>query len=136
MRIKLNIALVTLIIGLVGSIIGWVISVENRLATQAEALQLSNRVRAMEELMLPLLIDWKTHKELEKWKQRNIDKIKGQVDKPEKEKIKEVKAIVSADEVPVPVRRSVDAWAKGVFKGQAEHGDRVSPVAEPNPSRK
>ena len=128
MKITINIALLLV---LITSVVGWGVSVESRLAAQAESLQLSNRVRAMEELMLPLLIDWKTHKELEKWKQKNIDKIKGQVDKSEKEKTNEVKAIASDDVIPVPVKRSVDAWAKGVFKGQAESDDRITPAAEP-----
>jgi hypothetical protein len=127
MKITVNIALLLV---LITTVVGWGVSVESRLAAQAESLQLSNRVRAMEELMLPLLIDWKTHKELEKWKQRNIDKIKGQVDKSEKEKTKAVKAIAADDEIPVPVKRSVDDWARGVFKGQAESGDRITPVAE------
>ncbi|MFA5767296.1 MAG: hypothetical protein WC919_05210 [Candidatus Paceibacterota bacterium] len=127
MKITVNIALLLV---LITTVVGWGVSVESRLAAQAESLQLSNRVRAMEELMLPLLIDWKTHKELEKWKQRNIDKIKGQVDKSEKEKTNEVKAIASDDVIPVLVKRSVDAWAKGVFKGQAESGDMVTPAAE------
>jgi hypothetical protein len=128
MKITVNIALLLV---LITTVVGWGVSVESRLAAQAESLQLSNRVRAMEELMLPLLIDWKTHKELERWKQKNIDKIKGQVDKSEKEKTNEVKAIASDDAIPIPIKRSVDAWAKGVFKGQAEFGDRITPVTEP-----
>ena len=59
-------------VGVITALISWGVSVEVRIAKEAEALNLSNRVRAMEELMLPILIDWKTHVEVKKW-QEEID---------------------------------------------------------------
>ena len=126
MKVNVNVAVA---IGLAASAVGWAITVENRLATQAEALNLSNRVRAMEELMLPMLIDWKTHKELRKWQQNNIDKIKGEVDKGNKPK---AAPLIVDEEVPAAVRHKVDNWARSVFKNPDEpDGTRLAPVAQP-----
>jgi hypothetical protein len=91
----------------------------------------------MEELILPMLIDWKTHKELKKWQQDNIEKVKGHVksgnNKPE---TVPTKPVVS-DEIPASVRNNVDNWAQDVFKGQPEKQSQVRqliPVSDPLPT--
>ena len=49
---------------------------EVRLIREAAALDLANRVKTMEDLMLPMLVDWKTHKEVQKWQEENIKKMR------------------------------------------------------------
>ena len=123
-------------VGVITALIGWGVSVENRLAKEAEALNLSNRIRAMEELMLPMLIDWKTHKELKKWQQENIEKVRGQVNRPGGSKPSPTKP-AAVDEVPDTVRQNVDKWAQNVFKGQPEkqsQSRRLIPVNDPLPT--
>lgn len=117
-------------VGVITALISWGVSVEVRIAKEAEALNLSNRVRAMEELMLPMLIDWKTHVEVKKWQEENIKKVSGAVSKenPTKkpvpgdtspEKMPRLQPVAYEGEVPDSVKKKVDKWSKGVFERQA-----------------
>lgn len=108
---RISKAILAVMFAVICSVIGWGVSVESRLAQHAEALNLSNRIRALEELMLPMLIDWKTHKELRKWQKENIDKIRGQVTAGDESPV-----VSTPEKVPDAVRRNVDDWARGVFK--------------------
>jgi hypothetical protein len=111
----------TIIISLAIAVVSWGVSVESRFSKYEEALNLSNRVRAMEELLLPMLIDWKTHKEVKKWQEENIKKIEKEVGKSDlKPKIAPSLVPVFEEEVPPVVKKKVDEWAKGIVESQKE----------------
>lgn len=60
---KLNIGLLEVIVLVLITVVGWAISLEVRLAN---ATDYNSRLKNLEELMLPIMVDWKVRKEMEK----------------------------------------------------------------------
>jgi len=48
------------------AVMGWAISVESRLTEYKASMNLNERVKNLEELMVPVLVDYKVKKEMEK----------------------------------------------------------------------
>lgn len=55
------------VVFVVAALIGWGVSVEVRLAQHAGVETLSQRIKNIEDLMTPVLVDWKVQLELKKY---------------------------------------------------------------------
>jgi hypothetical protein len=55
------------VVFIVAALIGWGVSVEVRLAQHAGVETLSQRIKNIEDLMTPVLVDWKVQQELRKY---------------------------------------------------------------------
>ena len=73
--IEINWAALSILIVILLSVVGWCTSIEVRLAQQAETINLSNRVTNIEDLLFPMLVDWKTHQKIKEWQEKNINAI-------------------------------------------------------------
>ena len=65
-RRRINWTTVGVITPVILAIVGWGISIESRLGKYESSLELSQRVKNLEDAMLPLLVDWKVEQELKK----------------------------------------------------------------------
>jgi hypothetical protein len=61
---KINWAAVAVVAAMVGGIAGWCVTVENRLGSYSKAMELSERVKNIEDLMLPILVEYETRKRI------------------------------------------------------------------------
>jgi hypothetical protein len=61
---KINWAAVAVIAAMIGGTVGWCVTVENRLGTYSKAMELSERVKNIEDLMLPILVEYETRKRI------------------------------------------------------------------------
>jgi hypothetical protein len=55
------------VVFIVAALIGWGVSVEVRLAQHAGVEMMSQRIKNIEDLMTPVLVDWKVQQELKKY---------------------------------------------------------------------
>jgi len=55
------------VVFIIAGLVGWSISVEVRMAQHATAEILSQRVKNIEDLMTPMLVDWRVQQELKKY---------------------------------------------------------------------
>lgn len=54
------------IVALIVGVVGWGVSVEVRIAQQSNVESVTKRIKNLEELLVPMLVDWKVNEELEK----------------------------------------------------------------------
>jgi len=66
-RIAVDWQAITVIVFIIAGMIGWSISVEVRIAQHASVETLSQRIKNIEDVMTPVLIDWKVQQELRKY---------------------------------------------------------------------
>ena len=64
---RINWTAIAAVVALITSVLTWVISVEVRFAKQSDINSVTQRIENIEQLLTPVLVDWKVKEELKKY---------------------------------------------------------------------